>query len=69
MVKLKSWCVAKGNLWHVAKFVRYQTLPFASESNVAQAGLKLNTEDSLQLLTQLSGATEYMCASVCNPGN
>lgn len=61
MVKLKSWCVAKGNLWHVAKFVRYQTLPFASESNVAQAGL--NTEDSLQLLIQLSGAREYMCVS------
>lgn len=44
-----------------SQFVRYQTLPFASESNVAQAGL--NTEDSLQLLIQLSGAREYMCVS------
>lgn len=43
--------------------LRHQTLPFVSGSNVAQTGIKLNTQDSLQLLIQLSGAREYMCVS------
>lgn len=67
MVKLKRWYVAQGNLWYVAKFVIHQTLPFVSGSNVAQTGFKLNSENSLQLLIQLSGAKGYMCVMGIEP--